>query len=686
MTSLPLRLSAPLYDWEQDAADERVTFDELHQRVIHQQPGGFFAIDVAPSAEGSARDGLFVKFEPSEQLRLVRFSPDGSYFAYLCERNQMGIMETRHPTRQAIPLVFKWTRADLEVLNFFWLPATASTQPSEHADLVVITSQGVEMFRLSYEPHVIKSQKAIPSAVRRCWVEPSSGMVLICVGPRTLQPIDWRAKIPTKLPKFDLVLGKTKSAEVHDVAVMTLYESTFCIHADCTNGRVSLRNISKPEEGTPDHDIVINVVDDGVPGPMRLSKVDNLLIVHCTDRPLSKIFDIRHKEKGAVPSICAPAPIARSTSSVEHVASVDGWDYVGGSVVVDHSKGIVYSLEIDMDVVLTELLARMPNDLATVIRLLLRRMDCRERIVQTLKKALRSKGSFDDLSRGFAVLNQTYRQAIEALSQATPGSGTTVSLQQLEAMLGRESILSEKDMVQRVFYPHFLEDTGLEASDTTGGGGMDSMRIPLPDDPSAADPSDDGSANPQRSPYIVSVVVAYLRSLLSKSILPHKILQCFVFDVCMWFHQEHTLQQLLHYHVLLDSPELVLRLKEVSVRRCCPWATQACLDMALRLREYAVMGDMLIHTRQYLNVVPFLWSHRVVGFPICRLLEEIEADEASRQQDPELMDHVLAEIRMWCREAETDSARVGQPPDLERCGKWLPELSSTAEAKPQAAF
>merc|ERR1719316_2180826 len=141
-----------------------------------------------------------------------------------------------------------------------------------------------------------------------------------------------------------------------------------------------------------------------------------------------------------------------------------------------------------MDVVLQELLARMPNDLATVIRLLLRRMDCRERIVKTLKKALRSKGSFDDLSRGFAVLNQTYRQAIEALSQATPGSGATVSLQQLEAMLGRESILSEKDMVQRVFYPHFLEETGLEAPQPAAGddaNSMDAMRIPLPDAPAA---------------------------------------------------------------------------------------------------------------------------------------------------------------------------------------------------------
>merc|ERR1712151_1450636 len=119
-----------------------------------------------------------------------------------------------------------------------------------------------------------------------------------------------------------------------------------------------------------------------------------------------------------------------------------------------------------------------------------------------------------------------------------------------------------------------------------------------------------GSSKPMRSPYLVSIAIAYLRSLLSMQIIPDKILQCFVFDICIFFHQEHTLQQLLHYHVLLDSTELVLRLKNVSVRRGAAWATQSCLDMALRLHEMGIVADMLLLSRQYLDLIPFLMNQQ----------------------------------------------------------------------------
>merc|ERR1719217_1518495 len=108
------------------------------------------------------------------------------------------------------------------------------------------------------------------------------------------------------------------------------------------------------------------------------------------------------------------------------------WDYVGGSVIVDRGCGLVFRLEIDMDIVLQELLVRTPQDLATVMRLLLRRTDCRERIVQTLQRALRARASFDDLARGFSVLNAAYRQAIEAVSSRAPAGQSTVSLARLE--------------------------------------------------------------------------------------------------------------------------------------------------------------------------------------------------------------------------------------------------------------
>merc|ERR1712244_216089 len=112
----------------------------------------------------------------------------------------------------------------------------------------------------------------------------------------------------------------------------------------------------------------------------------------------------------------------------------------------------------------------------------------------------------------------------------------------------------------------------------------------------------------------------------------------------MHFQQEHTLQQLLHYHVLLDSHELVWRLKEVSVVKGCPWATQACLDMALRIHEFSVVAEVLLHTKQYLDIVPFLINQREASFKLSRLLGQIDADTEAQAEDPDLLDHVLAEI------------------------------------------
>merc|ERR1711972_784546 len=111
--------------------------------------------------------------------------------------------------------------------------------------------------------------------------------------------------------------------------------------------------------------------------------------------------------------------------------------------------------------------------------------------------------------------------------------------------------------------------------------------------------------------------------------------------------QEHTLQQLLHYHVLLDSTELVLRLKEVAIVRGCPWATQACLDMALRIHEFSVVAEVLLQTKQYLDIVPFLSSQRNISFKVWWLLEQVDADIQTKSEDPDLLEHIITELKTW---------------------------------------
>lgn len=79
-------------------------------------------------------------------------------------------------------------------------------------------------------------------------------------------------------------LGVTNWSPVLDHKKVAI---TFTVVTRCgpLRGKVSLRNVTNLEQGTPEHDIVIDVSESDTPvGPLRLSVVDNLLIVHCLER------------------------------------------------------------------------------------------------------------------------------------------------------------------------------------------------------------------------------------------------------------------------------------------------------------------------------------------------------------------------------------------------------------------
>eukprot|EP00434_Breviolum_minutum_P015203 symbB.v1.2.013405.t1/scaffold950.1/size149601/8 len=603
---------------------------EVHRRIIHIKAGGFTTVNVIDGSS-TPPDGLFVQLD-QEGVCSLRFSPDGLFFAFLDKSRKLGSVQTMQPKQVLWPSC-KWSsKADFEVLGYFWLPGG----PQDcNSDLAMVSTHGIEIFRLSFEQ---------------------------------------------RLGRFDLVLTRGHSIEPADVALVTIYDSSYCIHADGLTGKVSLRNVTNLEQGTPEHDIVIDVSDSDAPvGPLRLSVVDNLLIVHCLERMTALVFDIRHKDRDVVPSLIAPSAVTSKDEAGTSVSSSwISWDYLDGGIVLDATKGMVYQLRLDPGIILDDFLSRPPHELPTVLKLLLRRTGCRDHIVQLLRKGLVSKTNSAEMAQGFQVLNSAYRQVIEALSQKSGTRQTTVSLQELEAQIAYQSVLSEKDMVTLVFHPHFVTSEGLEEviPEDLGNDSFALEHWSIPHDLRQA--PEKGQVNQGgKTPYVLSVVILYLRSLLGLQILPHKILQCFVFDLCVYFRQEHLLQQLLHYHVLLDSPELALRLKAVAVNRGS-WATQASLDMALRVREFSVVAEMLLFSGQYLDIVPFIVTQKDVNFKVKTLLEDLEKDVKANAEDPELMQHVLTEIRLWKQEADLspcagEGGEVPQP-DLEGCEKWLPEL------------
>lgn len=463
-------------------------------------------------------------------------------------------------------------------------------------------------------------------------------MVLVCIGNTTLQPFD--LKSGAKMPKFDLQLSRPIAAE--DVVVFTLYGSTFCIHADSQNSRISLRNISNSQLGTPDYDIVIDVADPSMRS-LKLSTVDNLLIAKCMSSAHITIYDIRHPAKGMVTSLCASSRARHSDGTL--AIGWLGWTYSGG-VIIDEQKGAAYKLQVEMDVVLDELLKG--QEMPAVMQLLVRRMRCRPCVVRVLREAIMARTSLSCLAKVFDVLNGAYRHAIENVPQVRgPRDVSMVSLKHLAESIQNHSILSEKEIVTEVFFPCFCEMENYQGEDCT------------------IDPEHHASP-PSRNPYLVNVVVAYLRSLLHLAILPHRVLTCFLFDICIFFRQEHILQQLLHCQVICDNEELMIRLQRVS--SWVPWAVQACLDMALRLQKYQVVADMLLENKEYVDMVPFLINQQE-SYSVRKLLTQVQQDKEAQANDPDLVEHIVHEIRVWRDEALQSESLPA--PDLEGCEGWL---------------
>ncbi|CAD7925090.1 unnamed protein product [Amoebophrya sp. A120] len=557
-------LRGPLYQWPTGRTD-RVTYDRLWDRALHfpDDQFGFYSVDLATGTSSSSTspfgapgdqpaviarkaDGVekeyisLVPITEDSNLEVVadaKFAPDDQHIAYVIG-HQVYVTNRNDIANRAQPMALtqKWsTESHYEVLSFFWSPTASSLE------LIAVSTCGIEIFKVKSN---IKSARTYQTLARRVWVEPKVGLMVCCIGARTLQPFDLRPKrTPQKLPKFDLYIGKSKAIEHFDVNVLTLYGETYCVHLDVLHGKVSLRNISDARKSTPENDIVLSVMpyttidlvtaegtvpgqasyflgdklqdpapeggivseptrppnaeeksnilavaaanspddsnqfpSDTARGPLRISVVEDLLVVHRVDRGWSWVFDVRLPQSQAV-------GFFRSFDAA--------FEYLSSDVVIDRPKGSVYKLQVDvwkvmrffeqnyslcksqfLHLSLEESMLREqqyllssahhmrapatsyeeylrqvaasgsrkrerdggPSDesdyLSTyLLQLVLRRPRSRARAVFLLERALENRLSLEEWAHNFAALNLSYRGAIEQSAAAAKQEAATASKQ-----------------------------------------------------------------------------------------------------------------------------------------------------------------------------------------------------------------------------------------------------------------
>ncbi|KAL8424478.1 hypothetical protein Efla_003503 [Eimeria flavescens] len=297
----------------------------------------------------------------------------------------------------------------------------------------------------------------------------------------------------------------------------------------------------------------------------------------------------------------------------------------------------------------------------------------------------------------------------------------TIPLELLLQSIGSQTVLTERDLVFQVFYPFVRQQYGLPpdallldacfSADSASGATPPSADggPPKPCSLTAAGGSGGGLVLSSRRgntsselPYILSVALEYTRSLLTLQIFPHKVLQAFLFDACAFFKRGDVLKQLLQYHLLLDSVELGERLfviwrqlaaaaaagDSAAARDEC-WLRQACLDAALRLKDWMSFSCfplrlLLLLLLQHKEIIPLLREHGAWDYPLKRVLHAVAADVKAQEEQPFLLQQVLGHVRAWvseCKAREAAKAPPLPPPNLRDCGAWLPGVGE--ETPPQ---
>lgn len=112
-------------------------------RIIHIKPGGFTTVNVLDGASGSnPPDGLTVKLE-QRGLRSLRFSPDGLFFAFLCDK-RVGCLQTMQPVPQS-PKSRAKGRSRRSLSAQAWPPADMASEQMEQQGCVVGLEKDIKM-------------------------------------------------------------------------------------------------------------------------------------------------------------------------------------------------------------------------------------------------------------------------------------------------------------------------------------------------------------------------------------------------------------------------------------------------------------------------------------------------------------------------------------------------------------
>lgn len=209
--------------------------------------------------------------------------------------------------------------------------------------------------------------------------------------------------------------------------------------------------------------------------------------------------------------------------------------------------------------------------------------------LELVLNSIRSKRSIAFVKGLFRTLNQLYRECIDRVQERAAGDNDasddeevkphvpTISLADLRSSLSNgESVITEIDMVENVFETIEREIHSTSSEESPG----------------------------KNHQYLLAVTMAYASSLLSFLIFPHRRLQTFLLELTVDSRSYTSLRQLLNFHVIMDSPEVLEKLGSIPARE--PWVSLARLDMAKRMNRTDIVVECLFEQDRSREVIEYV--------------------------------------------------------------------------------
>lgn len=180
-----LSFSPSVYNY---GSDERLAYDQSWDRIIHFTSHGELRYATAevvtnvplPPSFSSMED---LKFGPDEEHMIFRMGSSSiwiscieDFTAAVSEDNKDDMWGGAKGTGAARKLPLKWNdEPHFRVLEFFWMKqenrAGAEKEAGQQLEIVVVSTCGIEMFKIYADTKTLKSTRSFQILARKVWLD-----------------------------------------------------------------------------------------------------------------------------------------------------------------------------------------------------------------------------------------------------------------------------------------------------------------------------------------------------------------------------------------------------------------------------------------------------------------------------------------------------------------------------------